>query len=229
MSTALIFSIRMKIITSKTLLGSLTLASALFVIPMLTQAADASININHDGKVTLPQVEVTSVVGNVVNAVVRIRNATTSVAITTTASTSIDTKTTFHGTLSDIKVGDRLNISGLFTGIGTSLNITAQKIRNLTSFISFRVKSGTIKSINTANNSFVLKMVNGKLMTVNYNASTTINIGNLGNGSSTLAGALALNSKVEVRGLVSTDGSVLNASKIIVKKPEKVNKGKKFD
>lgn len=217
----------MKTFTIKSLAGSTLAVLTVLLAPVSVNALSLpSVQIHGNGNVNLSGVQVTSTSGNTINGVIAFPNAaTTTVTITANADTKVQSSSnssssnhTPSSSLADIKVGDFLNISGIFTGFSTSLSITARTIHEITSFISFRAKSGTVQSVNVANNTFVLKMANNRLLTVQANASTTILLGN--KATSTLATAVTVNSKVEVRGLMNTDGTVFTASKVVVKLQE---------
>ncbi len=207
----------MKTSNLKTLFSGIAIAGALMAIPVSTFAANAStaasVRINGDGIVHVINAEVTSISGNIINAVTRFKNSVVNWAFTTNASTTIAANNSLTGTTSDISVGDRLKVNGLVSAFGSTISVQANAIKDITSMASWRVKSGTVQSVNAANGTFVLKQ-NDKLVTVQTNASTIFTLGNT--TASTLAG-LTLNSKVMVSGVMSADGTSMNASKVNVK------------
>ena len=214
----------MKITPIKAFFSSLTIASAMFMIPSSTFATETnvvspSIHVNESGDIKLTGAEVTSVTGNIINTVLRFKNTVTPVAITTNASTTIKAGSSTDALLTSIKVGDKLNISGFLTGLGTTFTITAQEIHDITSFVSMSGKSGIVQSVNVANNTFVIKTNNDKMITVQNNASTTFLLGN--KATSTMAQAVTINAKVEVKGFLNTEGTILTATKVMVKDSEK--------
>lgn len=215
----------MKTTAIKTLLGTVTIASAMFLLPVATfaESSSSSVRINQSGDIHLSGVEVTSISGNIITSVMKFLNASTTVIVTTNASTSVEASPfTKNESLANIKVGDILNISGFFTGFSNTLTLTAKKIHDVTALASFRSKSGIVQSVNVSGNSFVIKTSNNTLVTIQNNASTTFFLGK--KATSTLMTAITVNAKVEVRGLVNSDGTILTASKVTVK-----NLGKGYD
>lgn len=227
--------------TMKNLLGSIAIASAMVMVPVATFATSSTstnVNINQSGNINLKNVEVTSISGNIINAILRFSNSLTSftlpVMVTTNASTTISAGTSTKALLTDIKVGDKLNVTGLFTTFGTALNLTATKIKDVTSFIPAfnNMKSGTVQSVNLANNSFVIMTKDNKLVTVQNSASTTFFLGN--KLASTFALVAIVNTKVEVKGVMNADNTVLTATSVSLKssnddKNEKKDKKEKDD
>lgn len=207
----------MKTSNLKTLFSGIAIAGALMAIPVSTFAANATttanVRINGDGMVHVINAEVTSISGNIINAVTRFKNSVVNWAFTTNASTTIAANNSLTGTTADIRIGDRLKVNGLVSAFGSTISVQADKIKDITSMASWRVKSGTVQSVNTANGTFVLKQ-DDKLVTVQTNASTTFTLGST--TASTLAG-LTLNSKVMVSGVTSADGTSMTASKVNVK------------
>ena len=209
----------------KTLFGSFAIAGAMLMVPTATFATEMSsgVRINQDGNITLKGVEVTSISGNVINAILRFKNTVTALVVNTNASTTVNGSLATSTSFTNIKAGDKLNVSALFTSFGSPFTVTATKINGMTSFMSTREKSGVVQSINTVNNSFIIKTKDGKLVTVQNTASTTFYLGN--KVASTFVQVATLNSKVEVKGVLSTDGTILTASKVTLKTSE-LNKNK---
>lgn len=207
---------------------------SLFLIPITSHALDLpSLQINHSGKIVLSGAEVTAVSGDTITSVIRLKNATTTATIKTNASTTVQVKggkesnTSLYSTAS-VKVGDIINISGIFTGFGSSLNLTAEKIHNLTSlFMSLRLKSGKVESVNAVNGSFVVKTKDNKLVTVTTTATTTFYLAN--KATSTFPSAIAVNGNVNVEGVLNSSGTVLAASTVRVSPSEKYKENKKDD
>ncbi len=215
----------MKKTNLKTLFSGIAIAGALMAIPVSTFAANASstatVRINGDGIVHVINAEVTSISGNIINAVTRFKNSVVNWAFTTNTSTTIAANNSLTGTTTDIHVGDRLKVNGLVSAFGSTISVQANAIKDITSMASWRVKSGTIQSITTANGTFVLKQ-DDKLVTVQTNASTTFILGNkIGSQTASTTpmtfALLAVNSKVMVSGIMSADGTSMTATKVIVK------------
>ena len=207
----------MKTITFKKTLGALAITTALlgthaFALEVGTHSL---VNINGDGMVHVTNAEVTSVSGNVVNAVARFKDLVTSWTITTNASTTITDKSSNTTGMTAVQVGDRIDIKGALTSFGTALSINASKIVDRTS-LSFRGAAGTVQSVNTANGTFVLKMKDSKTITVQTNANTTLTAMTTATSTPTSAtlAALAANSKVHVTGTLNAEGTVLTATEV---------------
>lgn len=214
----------MKTSNLKTLFSGIAIAGALMAIPVSTFAANASttaaVRINGDGMVHVINAEVTSISGNIINAVTRFKNSVVNWAFTTNASTTIAANNSLTGTTADIGVGDRLKVNGLVSAFGSTISVQANAIKDITSMASWRVKSGTVQSVNTANGTFVLKQ-DDKLVTVQTNASTTFTLAN--KTASTTPVTLALltvNSKVMVSGVMNAEGTSMTATKVTVKKTD---------
>ncbi len=213
----------MKTSNLKTLFSgiAIAIAGALMAIPVSTFAANASttaaVRINGDGMVHVINAEVTSISGNIINAVTRFKNSVVNWAFTTNASTTIAVNNSLTGTTTDISVGDRLKVNGLVSAFGSTISVQANAIKDITSMTSWRVKSGTVESVNTANGTFVLKH-DDKLVTVQTNASTTFTLANKTASTTpmTLIG-LTVNSKVMVSGIMNAEGTSMTATKVAVK------------
>lgn len=212
--------------------GSLMLSFAVLLVPMTSYAVDLpSVQINNSGKINVSSAEVTSVSGDTITGIIKLKNATTSATIKTNASTTVQMKGDKQASSnvyssSSVKVGDIINISGIFTGFTTSLNLTADKIRNLTAlFVSVRLKSGKVESVNVASSSFVIKTKDNKLVTVVTNATTTFQLSN--KATTTLASGIVVNGKVDVKGVLSADGSVMTASVVTISKSQKYKEDEK--
>lgn len=206
----------MKSTSLKTLLSSAALAVSLMAVPMATYAADAtsttSLRINDNGIVHVLGVEVTSISGNIINAITHFRDTIANWAFTTNASTTIAANSSLTATTSDVHIGDRLNVTGALTSIGSTFGVAATKIIDVTSMGDVRAKSGTVQSVSTSTGSFVMKSED-KLITVQTNVST---IFSLGGTASTLA-SLPIDSKVFVAGTSNADGTIIIASKVVLK------------
>lgn len=212
----------MKTNTMKRTLGSLAILSALMLAPSAfadtAATTTGSVSIGHNGHVAVKNAEVTSVSGNVVNAIARFANIVTSFIFTTNASTTIGVNNAFATTTANIHVGDRINVAGTLASLGTAVSVNASKILDKTSMAMWRSKSGTVQSVNLSNGTFVLKTEN-KTFTVQTNASTVFTVKSTATSTvtaTTLSG-LTVNGKVEVAGTINADGTLLTASKVLVK------------
>lgn len=174
----------MKTTSIKTLLGSIVVAGAIMSVPVSAFAANArasttaSFYVNGDGIVHVINAEVTSISGNIVNAISRFKNNVVTWAFNTNASTTIFANNSGVASTADIKVGDKLNVVGALNTLGTTISVNATKIKDKTSMSLWRTKTGTIQSVNLTNGTFVLKENNGKSVTVQTNANTMFSLGN---------------------------------------------------
>lgn len=216
----------MKTQTIKTAFGSLAIAGALLMAPSVfadtVATTTGSFNVNTSGVVHVKNAEVTSVSGNVVNAITRFTNFITNWTFTTNASTTVAANNSSSTSTSNIHVGDRINVAGTLAALGSTISVNASKIVDITSYALFKTKSGTVQSVNTTNGTFVLK-TDDKLITIQTNASTTFSViptGTTTATTTTLAG-LTLNSRVQVAGSLNADKTVLTTTKVVVR-PAKV-------
>lgn len=207
----------MKINTFKTLLGSLTIAGALVTLPLSAYALDASstsaLQIGQNGNIRVTNAEVTSVSGSIINAITRFKDTLATWAFTTNASTTIKLGNGAT-TTAQIQAGDKISVLGVLSSLGSTFGINATQIRDLTSIDNFRGTTGTVKSINLTNATFVTT-VDGKDITVATNASTTFAMAGTSTASS--LATLAVGTKVNVIGTFNADKTVLTASKVTIK------------
>ncbi len=212
----------MKTSSFKKLFGTLAIAGALVMVPSAFAETNASttgsFTVNNSGIVHVKNAEVTSVSGNIVNAVSRFTNLVTSWVFTTNASTTIAVANATTSSTSNIKVGDKINVVGTLSALGSVISVNATKIVDTTSFALWKTKSGTVQSVNTANGTFVLKS-DDKLITVQTNATTTFMITPTATSlaTTTTLGGLVIGSKVNVTGYMNPTKTVLTASKVTIK------------
>lgn len=208
-------------ISIKTVFGSLALVSAFIMTPMVF-AADAtttsSVRINGDGIVQVTNAEITSISGNIINAITRFKNNIATWVFVTNASTTIATNNSVTASttnpMANINIGDRLNVTGVLATFGSVISVNATKIKDITSLVIFGGKSGTVQSVSTSTGTFVINS-NNKLITVQTNASTTFSL--TGTSTPLTLDGLILNSKVRVMGTASSDGASITATSVIVK------------
>lgn len=207
----------MKTITLKTGLGAIALAGVLMSVPAATFAANAStttsVNINHNGIIRVINAEVTSISGSIINAMATFKNTIVNFAVNTNASTTIAANNSLTAGTADIRVGDKISVTGALSSIGSTIGLTATKVKDTTSMQELKAKMGTVSNINSSTGSFLLTS-DGKVFTVNTNASTTYS---LGTTTPTTFANLAANAKVVVTGRLSTDGTTITATRIAAK------------
>lgn len=218
----------MKITSIKKTLGSIALLGVFTITPALFAAnasTTASVRINEDGIVHIVNAEITSISGNVIQAITHFKNNVANWTFTTNASTTIAANNTKAASTTDLKIGDRLNVTGALATLGSTISVSASKIMDLTSYLPWKTTSGTVKSINTSNGTFIL-MSGDKLITVQTNASTTFALKSSASTTTTLS-SLVLNTNVKVFGTITSDGTDITATKVIAKTTEnKDNKNK---
>lgn len=211
----------MKTTTIKLAFGSIALYGALIMTPAfaLDATTTSSVKINGDGMVRVTNAEVTSVSGNIINAITRFKNLVTSWTFTTNGSTTLMTNNSYATSTAGLQVGDRFNVSGTLTSFGSTIGVTASKLMENSYLPIFsKTKSGTVESINTSNGTFVMKSGN-KLVTVQANASTTIMVRPTATSAlvATTLALVPLNSKIEVSGVYNSNSNILTAKDITVK------------
>lgn len=200
---------------TKLILGSLVLSS-FFGMQALAATTNSSLSI-HNNNVNIVNAEVTAISGNIVNVVTRFKDIASTWSLTTNASTSISTIGKANGNLSDIQIGDKLNVTGSLTSLGSTFGLTATKILDVTQLqsTSTRAISGTIQTINTVNGTFTLLRDN-KTVTVVTNGNTSFKLVPKGSATTTTSLTnLSTTTKVIVTGTLSSDGNTLTATSVI--------------
>lgn len=230
----------MKTTSLKTLLGGAALAGTLMFMPFAAFALDAtattssSLRISRDGVVHIMNAEVTSVTGTLINAITRFKNTVVNWALSTNASTTVDVSNATQAA-NDVLVGDRINVIGTVTTLGSSLGLNATAIKSFapslkgkaTSTASARGISGTIASVSAGSGTFTMKTSYDTMVTVHTNASTTWKIAKA-TGTVSLAN-LKAGMKATVVGTAFADGTAVTATRVIAKLDDdtkrKENKG----
>lgn len=222
----------MKTHSLKSLLGGAAVAGTLMFMPIAASAqtgatTTSSVRINRDGIVTIVNAEVTSVTGNIINAITRFKNTVVNWAFSTNASTTVNVANATPAT-NDILVGDRLNVIGAVTTLGTSLGLNATSIKGSATSTkhnkhkmatSTGAVAGKIVSVNVANGTFVMRTSNDRNVTVQTNANTTFKLVK-GTTTGTLAN-LAVDTKVAVVGTADASGTLITATQVVAKLDDK--------
>lgn len=205
----------MKTTTIKSLFGGIALASAIMAMPVAAFATNSeitsSVKINGDGIVHVLRAEVTSVSGSVINAVTRFRDNIMNWSFTTSAATKIVANNSSPASSSDIQAGDTISVTGMLASLGSTVQVNATKIKDVTSMPARTSLMGTVQSVNIANGTFVITTHNKKQTTVQTNTATVFSFGN---SDDTSLESLALNSKVAVQGTVNSEGTFITATKV---------------
>lgn len=120
--------------------------------------------------------------------------------------------------LSDIKVNDKVNVSGVLNTNSNTILAMKIKIKVVVEIIKFdkvsKNKEGTIESVNIEEKSFVLKTETGDNFTIKTNSDTIIRQ----NGERKVFDDLKVSGKVEVKGVMDIAAdSIINATRITIK------------
>ena len=205
----------------KNKISTVVLASLFAVMPLAASANTLNVSgstgivISPSGIVRVIGADVTAVGTNVIDAVLNIGSNVINVVLNTSGNTKVVANGTKTATTTDVKVGDTVSFKGtLSSSTGSTLTVTATKVRDTTSSPFPRFVFGTVSSVNTTNGSFVVANGNSTT-TVFTNALTTIEL----NGSSATLATLPLNAKVLVTGSQNSDSSV-TAAKVTAGTPQ---------
>jgi len=206
-------------------LGSAALTVAFALLPLAASAATVNASstgvfINQSGIVRVIGADVTAVGNGVINAMTTIGSTVLNWIVNISASTKVSGNGTVNASTTGISIGDRIAFKGALTSAGTSLNVAASKIVDITTLPFKRIVSGKISSVNSVNGSFVITH-DDKSITVQTNASTTISV----NGATTTLASLQIGEKVLVAGTPNADGSIVTATKVVVRTSGEKSKG----
>ena len=135
----------MKKLTIAKTFGAAALLGAFAVTPAFALDANSSVTINADGNVRVINAEVTSISGNVINAVTHFKNLVTNWMFTTNASTTVKGGASATSSISGIAVGDKLDVAGILTSFGQPISITASKI------VDFKTSSSGTSTASSTN------------------------------------------------------------------------------
>lgn len=212
-------------------IGSAALTAAFVLMPFAASAATLNASsttgviISPNGIVRVIGADVTAVSNGVVNAVTTLGNTILSWIVNISATTKVSGNGTANASTTGITIGDKVSFKGALTGTTSPFTVAASKIRDLTPLFPFRhVIGGKVSSVNSAGGSFVIKK-GDRSITVQTNASTTIMVN--GTATTTLASVQA-GDEVKVSGTPNADGSVITATKVVVRtdRDEDNNRGK---
>src|SRR3989338_7312882 len=213
-------------------IGSAALTAAFVLMPFAASAATVNASsstgviISPNGIVRVIGADVTAVGSGFVSAATTIGNTILNWLVNISAATKVSGNGTVNASTTGISVGDRIAFKGALTSTSSSpLVVAATKIRDMTTILPFKhVMGGKISSVNSANGSFVITK-GDRSVTVQTNASTTIMVN--GTATTTLASVQA-GDEVKVSGTPNADGSVITATKVVVRtdRDEDNNRGK---
>jgi len=170
------------------------------------------------GSVKVFGAKVTSVSDSEINATVAFGNSALNFVVSTDAETKLNGKLlTDASVLTGLATGDRISFDGAITSSTSSSvavngdHIVSQalygyggKMEKRTSF------EGEVKSVNTGDSSFIIKLKSGVNVEVSVSGSTVITL----DGATVPLSSLVEGDKVKVAGDLNTDGSVITASKV---------------
>ncbi len=178
-----------------------------------TANANAGLFINGSGIVRAIGAEVTAISGSVISAITHFGSNVITWSITTNG----DTKYTGAATSSaSIKVGDKISVAGTLTGVGSTLSVTATKVREAGDKMMHRIYAGTIASINAAAGTFVLTSGNTST-TVQTDGNTKFSL----NGAASAFSSLIVGEKVGIKGTQSSTTSVVTATQVSARTEDK--------
>src|SRR3989344_6584068 len=202
----------------QTVVGSAIVASLFAIMPLAASADTLGVNgatgvvISPNGIVRVIGADVTAVSNGIVNAATTIGSTVINWIVNISAATKIGANGSANATTTDITAGDKVSFAGtVSSSICSTITVAASKIRDMTTFPKAHVVPGTITSIGS-NGSFTLSHGDSTL-TVNTTASTTL----AADGATTAFSSLETGDRVLVAGTANADGSVITASKIVVK------------
>ncbi|MBV9349237.1 MAG: hypothetical protein JO026_00635, partial [Patescibacteria group bacterium] len=154
------------------------------------------------GAVAVHGAKVTAVSGSTITAQTAFGATVLSWTVDTNNSTSFAPKGNASNTLSNVKAGDYISFSGTLDSAAANLTVTANTIRDYSllpvsgDLSGNAMLSGTVNSVNTSGNTFVLSTKDHGMVTVSVATSTAL----LNGDGSFLLGNLALGNSVMVKG-----------------------------
>ncbi|MDP2704895.1 MAG: DUF5666 domain-containing protein [Patescibacteria group bacterium] len=218
-------------------LGLMSVIGAIFAtVPVLVSADEGNlrgnmpnfeIHIIDNGNVLVRGAQVTAVSGNTITASTAIGSTTVSWLVNVSSSTDFIHKYSGKSSLADISVGDYLSFSGKMNTSASQLTVNAKVIKNWSVGETRATVSGTIESINSSLQNFVL--VGKKQATTTVAVSSTTSI--FKSGTTTPFSSLIVGDILKVSGIFSSQNTILTAEKIVVnvKEQDDDKSGKAFD
>lgn len=170
-----------------------------------------------EGLVQVMGAKVVSVSGNDISATILFGNSSLNFTLKTNSTSKLNGKLlTDASVLNQLKAGDSISFTGMITSstnssiVVTGSHIVSQALYNKSKIEDKNSFKGEIKAINTADNSFTLKLKSGVTVKVLVLGSTVISVDDI---IKTLS-SLQVENKVKVTGTSNADGSVITASKV---------------
>ena len=198
---------RKKIISSLTGLAMFTLPFAALADTNANAEANGGLFINGSGIVHAIRAEVTAISGSVISAISHFGSNVINWSITTNADTKFGKNATSSAS---IAIGDKINVSGALTGVGSTFSVTANKVKETGSKFVNRVFAGTIASLNAGLGTFTVTHGN-TTANVQTNASTTFSL----DGVASAFPSLFVGEKVKIVGSQNASTSILTATQVL--------------
>lgn len=198
--------------------GSLTL-TALLALPLTASADSFGVNtgtgvfVGANGIVRVIGAQVTSISDSILNAITSFGNIVLNWNVTATSTTKIIAAGSKNATLADIHVGDRIRFVGTTTSTSSPFAVTARKIVDMTTTLMHGLVVGTASDVNASAQTFTLTGRGHRTLMVQANASTTISQEH----ATTTFASIQNGDEVKVGGVLNADGSVLTATRIVIK------------
>jgi hypothetical protein len=170
-----------------------------------------------NGALRVMGAKVTSVSGSNINATASFGNSSLSFVIKTDAETKLNGKAFANSSsLASLKAGDKISFAGVITSSSSSsLTVDASHVVSQNLYKDGKIENkdsfkGEVKAVNTADNSFTLKLKSGVTVKVNVSSSTVITL----DGATATLASLKAGDEVKITGEINADGSVITASKV---------------
>lgn len=169
---------------------------------------DAGVQIfaTHDGNVLVRGAKVTGVASSTITATTAWGGTTLTWSVLTDGTTEFVSRSNGAIQLGNIAVGDTINFAGAWVP-GTALSVTAKVVKNVNSITEPVTLKGTVQSVATSTQSFVLS----------YNSTTTVHASSSSitlNGSNATFADLQVGDSVKVKGVWNTEHTILSASSV---------------
>lgn len=172
----------------------------------------SSVIMGANGAMRVLGAKVVSVSENVVRATVSFGESVLNFVINIDADTKVNGDS--DAKVSNLEAGDKISFSGALTSsTSSSLVVDADHLvsRELLAMPADKTSwSGEIKATNDADNSFTLGLKNGRSVKVAVSSSTAITL----DGAASNLAALDAGDEVKIEGTISSDSSVISATKI---------------
>ncbi len=169
--------------------------------------------IGANGSVRVLGAKVVSVSGSQISATSAFGNSALNFVVNTDANTKLNGS---NSAVSSLKAGDNISFSGtMSSSTSSSIVVAADHLVSRAFIGSPEVKTnfeGQITAVNTADSSFSLKLRSGVTVKVVSPAGIAITL----DGSASSLASLSVGQEAKITGTLSSDGTVITASKIAV-------------